>query len=74
MTDCPINWKYAYNGSDPFHSAVKQVSNFMTNISIYYSVWLKGVGQVVGCRLQASSGRSGKQQQEQNSPNLAKAF
>ena len=38
-----------------------------------YRARLKGIGQVARM-LQASSGRSGKQQQEQNSRNLSKAF
>ena len=53
----------------PFHNA----QGGREPLKALYRGRLKGICQVVRM-MQASSGRSGKQQQQQNSPNLAEAF
>ena len=61
-----IDWRRRYRRIQSHGTGV------VTGVSTYRGR-LKGFGQVERM-LQASSGRSGKQQQLQNSPNLAEAF
>ena len=66
-----------FNGSNKFHrwhdnnvSAARTVKTTYLNMD---RAWLKG-GPQIAWMLQAKPGRSGKQPQEQNSPNLGTGF